>query len=302
MSSLAKRVSFISAPGGVGKTKLALLLTGYLAKQNKKVLFIDLDPTAGASLLLLDETIFENEIEKGHSLADLIDDYMDNKSIDIRDYIIEEPVYIYNYPFELLLPGEKLMDLMDRLWNSVEPGNIFKEILEKSGINTYYDYVVIDTIPFFIPKYTALSIYVSSTVFIPLRPSLVDLKRTLIMVKNRILKLNTERTYCIFNQVPTRVQSAEYILVNRKVLNRNLDLPKSTIEEYALLEKYYNKLASRVRFLPIFLKYLLAIERFPPFRRGFKKLELYSEQLIKDEKEIARKNVSEVLEEMIKVL
>ena len=47
-----KIISFISAPGGVGKTTIALCLSWFLAERNITTLLIDLDPSLGLTLNL----------------------------------------------------------------------------------------------------------------------------------------------------------------------------------------------------------------------------------------------------------
>lgn len=44
MASDGKVISFINMKGGVGKTTLSMGIADYLAEQNKKTLFIDIDP------------------------------------------------------------------------------------------------------------------------------------------------------------------------------------------------------------------------------------------------------------------
>ncbi|MFQ6127084.1 MAG: ParA family protein, partial [Candidatus Heimdallarchaeota archaeon] len=69
-----KTIAFISAPGGVGKTTIALNLAWSLAELNKSTLLIDLDPSLGLTLNLKDFREYYKEIEyKGRTSADLLE-------------------------------------------------------------------------------------------------------------------------------------------------------------------------------------------------------------------------------------
>ena len=54
MASDGKVISFINMKGGVGKTTLSMGIADYLAEQNKKTLFIDIDPQFNGTQGLLD--------------------------------------------------------------------------------------------------------------------------------------------------------------------------------------------------------------------------------------------------------
>jgi len=190
MSSTCKVVSFVSASGGVGKTTLAIFLAKWLVEKRLvsplKLLILDLDPTAGLSLSLMDEDEYDNSLTKGSTLVNLYRDY--NKGLmtrKISDYVT--PVKHEGVELNILPPGEDLEQIVEELWNTGRPGPEFRELLEKSGAYNFYDFIIIDSAPFFDVRYTVLSIYAATRYVIVLRPSIVDSRRTTRMLR-RLMK------------------------------------------------------------------------------------------------------------------
>lgn len=75
-----KSLCVFSAKGGVGKSITALNIAGVLAKQNNRVLIIDLDTTAGSIATYLN-TPFEKTI------YNFVDDYTNNRYEHINNYV-----------------------------------------------------------------------------------------------------------------------------------------------------------------------------------------------------------------------
>jgi chromosome partitioning protein len=186
MSSKAKVVSFISASGGVGKTTLAILLAKWLIENRLvlplKLLLVDLDPTAGLSLSLMDEEEYERRLSEGLTLVNLYRDYQRGlMSRKVSDYA--RPVKHEGRELQVLVPGEELELVADELWRTGRPGPKFLELMRNSGAYTLFDSVIFDSAPFFDTRYTVLSIYAAERYVVVLRPSLVDSRRTLRMLK-----------------------------------------------------------------------------------------------------------------------
>jgi chromosome partitioning protein len=186
MSSKAKVVSFISASGGVGKTTLTILLAKWLIENRLvsplKLLLVDLDPTAGLSLSLMDEEEYERRLSEGLTLVNLYRDYQRGlMSRKVSDYA--RPVKHEGRELQVLVPGEELELVADELWRTGRPGPKFLELMRNSGAYTLFDSVIFDSAPFFDTRYTVLSIYAAERYVVVLRPSLVDSRRTLRMLK-----------------------------------------------------------------------------------------------------------------------
>jgi len=175
-------ISFISASGGVGKTKLALILAYYLQKEkHKKVLFIDLDPTGGASFSVFDDEELEAHLRNNVSFSAMIKHSNEGRNIDFDDYKISaklSDIYV-----DFVIPGDDLVDIIERFWKGGSAGPTFAEKLREIIPLNRYDYVIVDTAPFFDPRYTTLSVYLSDYQIIPVTPSVVDMRRNIMMLK-----------------------------------------------------------------------------------------------------------------------
>ncbi|MEM0010050.1 MAG: AAA family ATPase, partial [Thermofilum sp.] len=103
----------------------------------------------------------------------------------ISDYVT--PVKHGGVELNILPPGEDLEQIVEELWNTGRPGPEFRELLEKSGAYNLYDFIIIDSAPFFDVRYTVLSIYAATRYVVVLRPSIVDSRRTARMLR-RLMK------------------------------------------------------------------------------------------------------------------
>nr|MDO8045395.1 hypothetical protein [Candidatus Baldrarchaeota archaeon] len=56
-----------------------------------------------------------------------------------------------------LLPGDDLIDVVDRFWKTGAAGPRFRKMFKSMVPFSRYDYVIIDTAPFFDPRYITLS-------------------------------------------------------------------------------------------------------------------------------------------------
>lgn len=208
-SRRAAVASFVSASGGVGKTKLSLMLAYHLSRSGRKVLFIDLDPTAGASLTVFNEDEYDELVKSRKTLSDALEQNLIQKAI-VEPSSVTATAKVGDALLDFVVPGERLIRVVDELWKSSSAGLRFKRALESFIPFGKYDFVLVDNAPFFDPRYTALSLHISDCVFIPLRPSLIDLKRTarmLFWLEDEVATMEkgvklSESMFAVFNQVP----------------------------------------------------------------------------------------------------
>jgi pilus assembly protein CpaE len=129
LSWMSRVVTVFGAKGGLGKTTLAVNLAVKLAENNKKVALVDLDLQFGDTHIFLDidptDTISELFQESSNFSIDSVKSYMTVHSCGIHVLCSpKSPEYA-----ELISP-EKIQSLLGLL-------------------RTYYDFVIIDTPPFF---------------------------------------------------------------------------------------------------------------------------------------------------------
>jgi chromosome partitioning protein len=126
----AVSIAFVHHKGGTGKTTSCLNVAGWLARMDKKVLVIDLDPQGNATAgLRVDRKTLDT------SIYDVLLGYRN-----IRDVILETDSGIYLAPSSMdLLAAETLM--AGKMQNS----HILKRQL--GCIGDYFDYILIDVPP-----------------------------------------------------------------------------------------------------------------------------------------------------------
>ncbi len=147
---MARKISFLSYKGGVGKTCLAVNLSVCLAQEGKRVLLVDLDTQSNASIWLLRLKRWNRLNEAGHGALYSI---FSPGAATLPDCVIRDVVE--DSEGAKLVPG---LDLVPTCFNLVdlesdfEDGNpasrpymIFREQLRELERN--YDYIVFDCPP-----------------------------------------------------------------------------------------------------------------------------------------------------------
>ena len=278
-SKRAAVASFVSASGGVGKTKLSLMLAYHLSKSSPRgrVLFIDLDPTAGASLIVFSEDEYDEYVKSQKTLSDALEQHLIQKAI-VEPSSVIVPAKVGDALFDFVIPGERLIRVVDELWKSSAAGLRFKRALESFIPFAKYDYVLVDNAPFFDPRYTALSLHISDCVFIPLRPSLIDLKRTarmLFWLEDEVATTEKgeklgESVYAVFNQVPYLRDQVEKRFVESFLKGEESGGVSSSglQKRYSDLQTYAKQLRNMgVKFMSAYVEMAADVERFPGVRK-----------------------------------
>ena len=155
---MAKIISTINLKGGVGKSTTTVAMAEILAGEFKqRVLVIDLDPQTNATVMMIGETRWKKQNDKGHTLAQLFKDALEpepNKRVfNLDESIITGASNVKDVKTVDLLPSSiDLIDVQDRL-ASMSTGqfysNVPTDILRKATLPILdtYDYVLIDCPP-----------------------------------------------------------------------------------------------------------------------------------------------------------
>lgn len=160
-----RTIAVHAAKGGVGKTTLVVNLAYELARLGHRVLVIDLDDQANASLSLgvnradeLDKADSAEEFEK------ILNSFEDRKEVGefIRNYVredFEKEDYIYSSMFNPILnidSGKGKIDVIPSSYKTNDSvissfvGNRFRRLnnaIQKSELSNDYDFILIDTPP-----------------------------------------------------------------------------------------------------------------------------------------------------------
>jgi chromosome partitioning protein len=171
-----KVVSFVNFKGGVGKTVSAVNISGFLAGEfGKKVLLIDIDPQANATLHLMEEERYcdEGGRTKIKTLYDVFEKYKahmpSSSKINLSDVILTNvvqrgPPNIVNLH---LLPSDLRLVDADREFTGDAKAVMLKRELEEVKDN--YDYIIIDCPPN-LSLLTRNALFASDYCVVPLIP------------------------------------------------------------------------------------------------------------------------------------
>ena len=125
-----KLIVIVNNKGGVGKTTSVVNLAYSFSQAGKKVLLVDLDPSASASIHLG----FDKTKDKFLTICDYLVD---------RNQNIKNCIHKYSDNFDVL-PSELLLaDLYQEIFNDEED----KQLIKREALNLGYDLVLFDSPP-----------------------------------------------------------------------------------------------------------------------------------------------------------
>lgn len=149
--------------GGTGKTTVAYNLASGLHRQGKKILLVDIDPSAGAT-----KHAGLSPGELNHSLSELLFLVMAHQNFPLADYL---------YPTEdgfPILPATAMLEVQASMIKSVfgeEARDILSNVLGEAA--TEYDYIIFDGSPSkSIYNLSALSM--ADQIIMPMRANFLD--------------------------------------------------------------------------------------------------------------------------------
>ncbi|ADN50737.1 ParA family protein [Vulcanisaeta distributa] len=135
-------IAFISASGGAGKTTLAVNTAASLAIDGRKVLFIDFDPSAMATRVLLGRTFDECNLK---TLMKKLTDYKKGylKSMPTVNECLHQHVIPGNNAAFYVLPGGNLDEISSDIKNVPDWGLLLRSLIDKLMEEVGYDFDVI---------------------------------------------------------------------------------------------------------------------------------------------------------------
>jgi chromosome partitioning protein len=182
---IGKVMAVANMKGGVGKTSMVVALSETLASLGNKVLVIDLDAQASASICLVGDAVLEELIVKGRTIDAFVDDVLyKKKTSTFESHYIKRQVSSVTFASKQLdmslLPSSSRLrtverDLFFKLTKSgmslEEIVNNLYEIVKKQleGTRGGYDYIIFDCAPG-ISALTEVSIRLADIVIVPTIP------------------------------------------------------------------------------------------------------------------------------------
>ncbi|ABW01793.1 ParA family protein [Caldivirga maquilingensis] len=287
-------IPVVSASGGVGKTTITLLIAHYLVEYGEdpgKILIIDTDPTAGLSLKIYGDD-YDRINQLRRTLYHMFKDYDKGKNIDIDDYVNPPNGNIDANTLQnvkVLPPGEDdegdLSNLVTLWLGEYGRGDALFTILSKSGALSRFNYIIIDTAPFFDKRYTSIALAMTdlakvNKAVVPLRPTLTDIKRTIRMTQTISRKINNEiKPIFVFNfdKDMLRSEAAALREAGIEVLSKGSREARGAKPPGEVV-KAVNDLKSTGKIINVALAYMASLTRFP--EKWLKDVESYTPKCV----------------------
>jgi chromosome partitioning protein len=264
-------ISFVNNKGGVGKTTLCCNLAQALAIVGQKVLCIDNDGQHNLSGML------------GISVADVtVRDLYQIKDMSTVDQVLSNAI------IESTLPGLHCITAPDSLSDAdVNNEHILSEIISKSFIPTFYDFVIFDNHPG-ISLLQRSSLFAAQFVFIP-----TELQQLAVNGLSVMFRFLTE----VFKFTPEtiRIIPNKYRDVNRQnafIETMNRLFPGSVTETPVPLDNTFDELVTEGKIL--FLDRFMSSRAVPYFVKLMVELFPYTEDsLYSDLQEKRKKHLAD---------
>ncbi|MEZ0319295.1 MAG: ParA family protein [Pyrobaculum sp.] len=218
-------LAFLSASGGVGKTTIAMHLAHKFLSEGRRVLLVDLDPSAGLSVALLEEEGVARLEEEKKTVGDALFKFIKGDSVKISDYVVE--VQLGEHSAHLAPSGDFLSDAMGLLWfsgNRPSPEQLLRRFLEEVGAGAW-DVVLLDTLPFYERRYTLSAFYAADKIVLVTHPYGAEAVRVRRMYKKLTEAVHTGadiKARVLINKVDVSTREARQAFE----IVKKIDLPR----------------------------------------------------------------------------
>lgn len=198
-------ISFVSPSGGAGKTVMSVLTAGALAMRGHRLLFVDFDPSASATLYLLDGYVEDCDLKT--LLRGLVDWKLGRTTrlTKAEECIRRHRVLGSERASFDLLPGGNLDDVRTEAQSLPRWGSLLEDLIRP--LREKYDYAVVDCPNWLFPLFP-MTVHLTSYYVVLTRPGESELLKTktflqriFLMMKNQFdIEQPQLYTLVVFNQ------------------------------------------------------------------------------------------------------
>jgi len=221
-------VSFVSASGGVGKTTFSVLTAGALAVDGKRVLLVDLDPSASASLWL--GVVAGDDCDLRALFKRLVDFMLGRvrSRPEVERCIGQHRVNGTRAYFDVL-PGGNLDDVVGDVRSVPKWDSLLVKLLEP--VLDRYDYVVVDS-PNWVHAFFPVTIPLSSYYVVLSRADSAEVEKTRVFVERVVALMR--------NQFDIRSPDMYTVVaLNQMRFNRVVDIERAWRNAYERLRSSF---------------------------------------------------------------
>ena len=193
-------IAFISASGGAGKTTLAINTAASLTIDGHKVLFVDFDPSAMATRVLLGRTFDDCNLKTlMKKLVDYSKGYLRNMPT-ISECLHQHKIPGNNAAFHVL-PGGNLDEISNDIKNVPNWGSLLKVLIDRimEEMNYDFDVIILDSpnwvYQFFEMTFSLAPLYVAIT-----RPGVQEIAKFLDFLRQIVDMLYNQKVFIPSNR------------------------------------------------------------------------------------------------------